>query len=835
MSIRDTYRINARNLTSITTTTFLLFSIFFFLPSIAQTNYSASNILHQLEAVPVCASVLYVAAHPDDENTRLISFLTNELHYRTAYLSLTRGDGGQNLIGNEQSEQMGLIRTHELLAARKVDGGEQYFSRAFDFGFSKNPDETFRFWEKEKVLADAVWVIRSFRPDVIICRFPTTGEGGHGHHTASAIIAEEAFAAAADEKRFPEQLKYVQTWQAKRLLWNTFNFGSTNTIAANQFKIDVGGFNTLLGKSYGEIAAESRSCHSSQAFGTARNRANQTEFFKTIKGSDPKLSLMDEVNTSMQRFANKIVDDKTQEIIRLFNVKKPFESVPALVELYKQIEALNDADKVLKAYKLKQLQQLIIQCSGLFVEAICAKQYIALGDTISVNSTIVNRSPGVVKLKSLTVNGRTFTYDSTLIAGAQFSLVEVMSVQDALNVSQPYWLETKTQSGMFVVNDQLQIGKPQNDGTLFTEIKVEISGKLFDLKLPVQYKKVDPAKGEVYQPLYIAPPATVSFLKEVYVLPNGNKKKVEVKVKAFKKNVAGSVVLDLPSGWKTINTTSTFNLINEGDEQLLAFEIEAPAKRKADTTYTIGASININNKTYRNSFVEIKYDHVPVLPLFSAATCKLTDVALQNTVKNIGYISGAGDKLPAMLAEMGLTVNDVSNEDVLQKRLQKFDAIVIGVRAYNTETSLKNNQAALMEYVKNGGRLLVQYNTNQKLVTDNLGPYPFKLSRDRVTEEDAAVTFIDANAPLLNTPNKITAKDFDGWIQERGLYFPTDVDSSYKKLISMNDTGEKLLNNAVIYADYGTGRYVYTALSFFRELPAGVPGAFKLFANFIAK
>jgi LmbE family N-acetylglucosaminyl deacetylase len=814
---------------------FSFLSFFLFQIAISQTNYSASNILHQLEAVPVCASVLYVAAHPDDENTRLISYLTNEQHYRTAYLSLTRGDGGQNLIGNEQSEQMGLIRTNELLAARKVDGGEQFFSRAFDFGFSKNPDETFRFWDREKVLADAVWVIRSFRPDVIICRFPTTGEGGHGHHTASAIIAEEAFAAAADAKRFPEQLKYVQTWHAKRLLWNTFNFGNTNTTSASQFKIDVGGFNTLLGKSYGEIAAESRSCHSSQAFGTARNRANQTEFFKTIKGNESKESLMDEVNTSMQRFANKTIEDKTQEIIRLFNIKKPFESVPALVNLYKQIEALSNADKVLKEYKLKQLQQLIIQCSGIYAEAICAKQYIALGDTISVSSNIINRAPGVVKLKSVSVNGKAFTYDSTLLAGTQFSLAEVISVQDALNVSQPYWLETKTQKGMFVVNDQLLIGKPQNDGSLFTEIKVEISGKIFDLKLPIQYKKVDPAKGEIYQPLYIAPPATVSFLKEVYVLPNGNKKKVEVKVKAFKKNISGSIVLELPGGWKTIPAASTFNLTNEGDEQLLAFEIEAPAKRKADTTYTIGASLNINNKTYRNSFVEIKYDHVPVLPLFTAATCKLTDVALQNTVKNIGYISGAGDKLPAMLTEMGLTVSDVSDEDILQKRLQKFDAIVIGVRAYNTETSLKNNQAALMEYVKNGGRLLVQYNTNQKLVSDNLGPYPFKLSRDRVTEEDAHVTFLDAASPLLNAPNKITAKDFDGWIQERGLYFPADVDSSYKKLLSMNDTGEKPLENSVIYTNYGTGRYVYTGLSFFRELPAGVPGAFKLFANFIAK
>ncbi len=796
---------------------------------------TSSQLLHQLEGLPVCANVLYIAAHPDDENTRLISYLTNELHYRTAYLSLTRGDGGQNLIGNEQAEQLGLIRTHELLQARKVDGGEQYFSRAFDFGYSKTPEETFRFWDREKVLADAVWVIRNFRPDVIICRFPTTGEGGHGHHTASAIIAEEAFEAAADMRRFPEQLKHVQTWQAKRLLWNTFSFGNRNTTSPEQFKIDVGGFNTLLGKSYGEIAAESRSCHSSQAFGTARNRSSQLEYFKTIKGSEPKQSLMDDVNVSMTRFASKAVDERAKAIVAGFNFRKPHESIPALLELYRQIESSVTVDEVMKKNKQKQIQDLIFRCAGFYAEAICARQYAAVEDTISITFNVINRSPEKFVLKKILLAEKVFSIDSVLVSGKQFSRAETIRISDKAAISQPYWLKEKTQRGMFVVNSQKLIGDAENEPAISATLEMEVRGQKFSLVLPVQFKKVDPAKGEVYQPLYIAPPATISFAKEVSVLANGNKKQVELKVKSFKRDVAGVASIQLPAGWKCNPSTLPFMLMNDGDEQIVSFEIEAPAKRPIDTVYTLSASINTSGKTYKHSFTEIKYDHVPVLPLFSDATAKLTDVPLQNTSKNIGYISGAGDKVPAMLSEMGLNVNDVTDDDVLQNQLQKFDAIVIGVRAFNTESRLKNQSKALMDYVKNGGRLLVQYNTNQRLVTDNLGPYPFKISRDRVTEEDAAVEFLNASSPLLGSPNIITKKDFDGWVQERGLYFPDNLDVNYRTLLRMKDTGEQSNDNALIYCDYGSGRYVYTGLSFFRQLPAGVPGAFKLFSNLIAK
>src|SRR6202012_2711831 len=319
--------------------TLLFLFVFSYVFSQSNPPQDLGTIEQSFKKLNVLGSVLYVAAHPDDENTRLLAYLAAEKHYRTGYLALTRGDGGQNLIGDEQSEVLGLIRTQELLAARRVDGAEQFFTRANDFGFSKGPDETLKIWDKEKVLGDVVWVIRNFRPDVIICRFPTTGEGGHGHHTSSAILAQEAFTAAADPKRFPEQLKYVQPWQAKRLLWNTFSFGTVNTTAPDQFKINVGVYNPILGEGYGEMAAESRSNHKTQGFGSARQRGDAYEYFKTILGDAPKEDLMDGINTSWARVKGaEDIGTEAEKIRKDFEIDHPEKSVPALIKLLDKVE-----------------------------------------------------------------------------------------------------------------------------------------------------------------------------------------------------------------------------------------------------------------------------------------------------------------------------------------------------------------------------------------------------------------------------------------------------------------------------------------------------------------
>ncbi|HRN94487.1 MAG TPA: PIG-L family deacetylase [Chitinophagales bacterium] len=800
----------------------------------AQPNSNSSNIFHQIQSLPVCGSVLYFAAHPDDENTRLISYLTNELHLRTGYLSLTRGDGGQNLIGNEQAEALGLIRTNELLQARKIDGAQQFFSRAFDFGFSKNPEETFQFWDKEKVLADAVWVIRNFQPDVIICRFPTTGEGGHGHHTASAIIAEEAFKAAADPKQFPEQLKYVSTWQAKRLLWNTFNFGGRNTTSPNQFKINVGEYNALLGKSYGEIAAESRSKHSSQAFGTAKNRDNQFQFFKTILGDAPKETLTDNVDITFNRFGNSSLQDLASSIVSNYDFKNPSKSVSALVNLYTQIEQNKAMSKVWQHEKLEQIKQLIIECSGLYMEAICTKQFAAIDDTLKVTTNLVNRSNEKIVYKNFFAAGANILQDSVLPLNQTVTSSNVLLVNKTTDLSQPYWLKEPRTLGMFVVNNQTLIGKAINNPALSVPVTLNINGTNFNFELPVQYKKVEPSKGEVYEPLYIVPPATANFSQEVFVT-TAIKKEVSVTVKAFIKNASGTLELVLPAGWIADKNNEQFSLKNEGDEKVFKFTLQSTSNKITDSIFTIGATLVMNGNKYNNSFTEIKYDHIPYLILLNASAAKLATINLKNTSLNVGYIAGAGDKIPQLLKETGVKVTELNSAEFHKIDLKKYDAIITGVRAYNTDAHLKNIYPELMRYVESGGKLLVQYNTSMNLLTNEIGPFPFTISRDRVTDENSEVKFTNPKDSLLNFPNKITENDFLHWIQERGLYFPANLDKQYKTVISMHDKGESALDNSIIYCNYGKGKFVYTGLSFFRELPAGVPGAFRLFSNLMAK
>lgn len=797
---------------------------------------SASEIKLHLKKLNVIGSVLYIAAHPDDENTRLIAYLTHEKLYRTGYLSLTRGDGGQNLIGNEQAEHLGVIRTQELLAARRIDGGEQYFTRAYDFGYSKTPEETFLIWNKDSVLADVVWIIRLFRPDVIICRFPTTGEGGHGHHTASAILAEEAFVAAADTHRFAEQLKYVQPWQAKRLLWNTYRFGERNTTSEDQFKIDVGGYNALLGKSYGEIAAESRSKHGSQAFGTARQRSTQWEYFKTILGETPRTDLLDGIVTNWRRFPNgEKIEKQIQSIIRSFDHENPSTSVPALVALYDMLQTINLPDENWKKIKLQEIQFLIAACSGLWMEATAKQTYVSLGDSVEINLSIINRSSVIMQLNKIELNEVVFPLNKPLSKNELISESINIKTDETKNaITQPYWLKEPPRSGLFSVKNLLLIGKPENDPALTAIFFITIAGKEFRFPVAVRHKKVDPARGEMYQPFIISPPVTATIEHEVYIFsPLMNKKEVNVKLRTFQQRVEGILTLQVPPGFQSDPASITFRLNDPDTEQLFRFTLNG--QDAAPGLASMKAVLTIGEKQISYSHLNIQYEHIPQQTLFPDATARLVKMDLKKNYHLIGYITGAGDKVADALTQIGYDVKEISEEDILNNCLQQYDAIITGVRAYNTEARLKTWQPYLMSYVKEGGTLLIQYNTNQKLVTDHLGPYPFKISRDRVTQEDSPVKLLLPQHSALNFPHRISEEDFNGWIQERGLYFPTDIDMRYEKLLAMHDIGEQPLETAVILCNYGKGRYVYTGLSFFRQLPAGVPGAYKLLVNLLEK
>ena len=818
----------------------LLFALplFGYLSQYAQnTSLNSAEIVQGLKKLNTIGSVLYIAAHPDDENTRLLGYLANEKKLRTGYLSLTRGDGGQNLIGKEQGELLGLIRTQELLAARIIDGAEQFFTRANDFGYSKTPEETFTFWNKDSILADVVLTIRRFKPDVIICRFPTTGEGGHGHHTASAMLAVEAFDAAADPKRFSEQLKSVQVWQAKRIFWNTFNFGTTNTTAPNQLKIDVGVFNPLLGKSYGEIAAESRSCHKSQGFGSAKQRGSNIEYFKILKGDSVTTDLFEGINTTWSKYkGQEKIQKLIDECIKQFDVQSPENSVTTLVTIYKNIQALDNNNQDLvywKQQKLKETETLILACSGLWIEASSADYLGIAGHEIAITTQIVNRNKNDVKLNSISYLQSDTTTSLNLKSNELYTFKRKEKLPNNSTFSNPYWLNQKHDIGIYTVTNSSLIGKPENESS--TKVIFNIS--ILDLKLNVErsiiYKYTDPVKGEIYRPFEILPPAIVNIPEKVFVFTDASPKNILITVKANTANTNGNLELKGSEGWNISIKNPEFKLVNRGDEAIIEATIVADKNAKDGK---LEASITINNATYKKSIKRIEYDHIPYQFILSDAEAGLVNIDLKKTGTTIGYIPGAGDDVPACLKQIGYNVTLLTDELLSNENLSKYNAIVSGVRAYNTNDRLQVHYTKLMEYVKNGGNLIVQYNTNNRIgpVKANIGPFPFTISRDRVTNEIAEVKFSNEKHSALNFPNKITQKDFDNWIQERGIYFATEIDKQYETIFTMNDPNEKSSEGSLIIGKYGKGNFVYTGLVFFRELPAGIPGAYRLFVNLLS-
>ncbi|MCP9750589.1 PIG-L family deacetylase [Ferruginibacter sp. HRS2-29] len=823
---------------------FFLLTVFLFNNVNAQTpkSYSSADILQQMKKLQVFGSVLYIAAHPDDENTRLLAYLANEKKYRTGYLSLTRGDGGQNLIGNEQGIDLGLIRTQELLAARRVDGAEQFFSRAYDFGYSKNPEEAMRIWGHDKILADVVWVIRKFRPDVIITRFPTTGEGGHGHHTASAILAGEAFDAAADTTKFPEQFKEgVTTWKAKRLLWNTFNFGTTNTTRDDQFKIDCGVYNPILGKSYGEIAAESRSQHKSQGFGVPAQRGAAYEYFATIKGDKPVNDLMDGVDVTSGRigFKNNSTkneyDSTVKKILQQYDASEPALSVSPLRQLA-MILSTNTYSSTEAGIKLADIQKLITACRGLFIEAVAEKQLNAIGDSMKITVNIANRSKtGDI----IDINIATYNFGKYEIKAGEFrSIPLTIKLDDQRSLSQPYWLNYPLAGGAFRVDQQDNIGRPElsNMNALF---HVEMAFGVGSILQPVQYKYTDPVKGEIYQPVQIINPVFVNTSAPLLLFSNNKKNELKDFSYTLQSNVDINGAATFSNNFGRKQTIIFDSVVNykKGDKQVVNITLNGDSFPNNSITFLGGDFATKQLKEHQYfSLHKISYDHIPDIFYNYYDQAKIVKLDLKTSGSRAGYIAGAGDKIPEALQQMGYTVTILAEKDLNPSYLKQFDVIVTGVRAYNIHSWLNNGYAALMEYVNEGGVLFVQYNTNNSIgpVKAKIAPYPFNISRNRITDETAKVDFLLPDHPALNFPNKITQSDFDNWIQERSTYHAEAADKHYQKILSMKDPGEAAQDGSLIITDYGKGRFVYSGLVFFRELPAGVPGAYRLFANLIA-
>lgn len=785
---------------------------------------NAAEIRQGLSALNVTGSVLYLAAHPDDENTRLLAYLSKEKNVRTGYLSLTRGDGGQNLIGTEQGDLLGLIRTQELLAARRMDGAEQFFTRANDFGFSKNPAESFKIWGKEQILSDVVWVIRKFQPDIIITRFPEDARAGHGHHQASAILAREAFYAAADPKQFPEQLKFVKVWQTKRILWNAANFGGAgNNTSDDQVKLDVGVYNPLLGKSYGEIAAESRSNHKSQGFGSSRQRGSIIEFFSPVGGVEAKKDLFEGIDLSLGRNQGLA---KAQQLLNTltaaYDPADPSKSVAGLLQLKDEVKNL--------PFKHQQLDELILACAGLWLETTSASPSYALNDVIAITLNAIAR---VGKAFPYTISIEDLSRGTTLnLPPDQLVSENITLPAEKTGLTQPYWLGKKHPAGSYIIDSLNLLSLPEAPAPNAGVFRIRIGKQYIDVTRPIVYKHTDPVKGELYQPLVVAPPVTATLTEKAFVFNNNTAKTIAVQLKSFKDNTQGVLIPKVPEGWKVVPEKAGFNFLKKGDELNLEFTV-TPAGNVSGGILSV--PVTVEGKTYDRALKVLAYEHIPTQTLFPAAEARAERIDLKFGGKNIGYIAGAGDLIPESLMQIGYHVTRLTENQVINTDLAGFDAIIAGVRLYNINEQIGLMQPKLMNYVKNGGVYLVQYNVNNPLKLADPGPYPFKLSGNRVTEEDAEVTLLDKQHPALTYPNQITAKDFDGWIQERGLYFAVDADPQYSPILGMHDTGEEMSKGSLLVASYGKGKFVYTSLAFFRELPAGVPGAYRLFVNLIAK
>lgn len=792
----------------------------------------SSEIYRELKTLKHLPKVLYLAAHPDDENTGLLSWLINDQNVETGYLSLTRGDGGQNLLGTEQGAALGLIRTHELLEARKLDGAQQFFTRAIDFGFSKNTDDTFKQWDADSITADVVWVIRKFRPDVIICRFPPTAAAGHGQHAASAVVAEKAFKLAGDQTAFPNQLKYVSVFQPKRILWNTFRFGSTNTTAENQLKATVGQYDAQLGMGYGELAGLSRSLHKSQGAGTQSVAGVRTEYFSPVLGDQAKAALFERIPMNWSDKGINDIDELIDITLLSFDYNHPDKSLHGLLMLRKKIAELQDAN--LRKDKLAAINHIILSCTGFMGEVVTNQAEAIAGDSYNFRLNVIARSSVPVLLEQVNWINQTDNLNRRFSGDSLLTIERKIQIPAGAALTEPYWLEkpAKNAATFSVTNDTL-IGLAENESALNVVLSLKIGTEQFKVKLPLSYKKLDPVKGDVVEQLRIVPALGLSFAEPVYFAREKEGLAVTLRLKVTKSINYGKI--DFKIGNVIIKSFTGINL-QENTVTIKDFLIPAEDLSKIKTSQNkLEAVFYAEQNTFTKGQVLIQYPHLPSLQYFVPASTWLLKGDIKVLAKKVGYIQGAGDLIPEFLSQAGLQVDVLTEADILNPaKLATYDAIVTGVRVINTEKRIKNWQPALKAYVENGGTMVMQYNTTQDMALQDFGVYPFTISGKRVTEENAAVKFLNPNHKLLNYPNKITAQDFNGWVQERGAYFPDQWDNRYEPLFEMNDTGEEPLKGSTLYAKYGKGNFIYSPLAFFRQLPAGNVGAARLFFNFIS-
>ncbi len=804
------------------------------------TPLGGSAELHELlDRLNTVGTVLMLGAHPDDENTAVMAHFARGRHLRTVYLSATRGEGGQNRIGAEQGALMGVIRTHELLRAREIDGGEQDFATVVDFGYSKTPQETLQVWGERTLLRDMVRSIRTFRPDVIVSRFPPKpGSGGHGHHTAVGWTGPQAFEAAADPARFPEL--GLAPWQVRRYYFNVFTFGRRMEESAarqpGQLRIDVGGYDPVLGKSYAEIAGESRSMHRSQAMGTSQRKGSVPAFFEHVAGEKATEDLLEGIDLGWSRVEGAEGVGRSLAAARAeFDPTRPGTILGHLLAAYRDLRGLEGPDA---AYKLGELTRAIELAAGLWVDASADRWDAVSGESIEVTGAVLQRSDGGWKWLDALVGG----VGTATVAGSGALRTNEVALRGAqvkipadACYSQPHWLGDGSTGQPGCPSGSAVTPGPQPE--LVATFRLEAAdGTQVEFRKPVLYRWVDPALGERSRPVTVVPPVTVAFTGQSRIFPDAQPITVAVRLASNSGAASGSVRLRTPEGWSVEPAELDVQFLRQGQEHVAKFEVTPP---QAASSGELTASFSLGGHTIRSGMRSIAYDHIPPTVVFPRAAMRVERTDVELLSRQVGYVMGAGDMIPDALRQLGAEVTLLTAEDLTTGDLERFDAIITGVRALNVRPDLLGAKERMLDYVAGGGTLVVQYNTSSFRRSAGSGltlaPYPMTPSRLRVTDERARVSFPNGPAhPLLSAPNRISAEDFDGWVQERGLYFMSAWDERYDTVLACADPGEEQLEGGLLYARHGKGAYVFTGYSWFRQLPAGVPGAFRIFANLIS-
>jgi len=811
---------------------FFVFILFLHLHSYAQQPeiVNAAELQISLHKLNTLGSVLYIAAHPDDENTSVLAYLSKGRKYRTAYLSLTRGSGGQNLIGPEKGAEIGMIRTQELLSARRIDGAEQFFTRAIDFGYSKSAEETLSIWGKNQILADIVWVIRKFRPDVIITRFATDRSSGHGHHTASGLLIKEAFLAASDPEKFPGQLKYLPPWRPKRLCWNSWRPDQQDI--PDLVSLDIGEYNPILGKSYTEMAAESRSMHKSQGFGATSRRGTRLDYFQHIAGAPAVQDLFDGIDTSWNRVSGgRKVGILLEKILESFDPMNPSDSVSDLLKVYMALTQLEGAYWI--KVKKEEILRIIRACAGLWMEAIANDYSATQGENIEIKTTILNRSSYPFILEKISIPG--LAPDSILNRSMKSNspVTEDISISIPADypISQPLWLKEEPNKGIFSIPDQNDIGLAENCPSIRIAITLSIKGILLDYSIPLLFRWTDRVDGEKYRSFEVRPAVTIKMEDKINLFSGIESKEIKVRLTSHAQNVSGKIRLKGTKKWQIRPESLPFTLSDKYEEKDFIFTVTPPPI--SDTAVLI-AEAEVGKKKIDQGLVEISFPHIKRQLYFPQSRMKVIKLDIKRSTGRLAYIMGAGDEVVESLSNLGYEVIRMSDEKLENEDFSQYKTIITGIRAYNTRERLKHTEEKLLQYVKSGGTLIVQYNTSRGLQTQNIGPYPFTIGRERVSQEAAEISILRPKHQLLNFPNKITPKDFEGWVQERGLYFAANWDDRYESIISSHDSNESDKDGGLLFAHYGKGVFIYTGYSWFRQLPAGVPGAFRFFINLIS-